>query len=356
MKRRNHLAFTLVELLVVIAIIGILIAMMIPAVQSAREAGRRANCYNNMVQLGIALSRYEMANQSYPSGTIDSSGPIHNIDKGNHINWLVHLLPFIDERNTYKSIDLSAGVYDPKNTAVRSLHIALFTCPSYSGAQNPDAPLSNYAGCHNDNEAPIDTNNNGVLFLNSHIKPKDISDGLSNTIFVGEKTGSKTDLGWMSGTHATLRNTGTGINQTPLDDRPGHFAGTAEQIIAAKAKASPPSTPAETTPDSEAAATTTQPDETSQADAAKPTEQEKPAEKTNDNAVAATPTPEIPKHDILSDLYVGGFGSFHTYGANFLFGDGAVNFINSDIDMKVFQQLANRADGKLLDSGPTRQQ
>ena len=191
MKYTKHSAFTLVELLVVIAIIGILIGMMIPAIQSAREAAHRATCANNMVQLGIGLSKYEMAQQSYPAGTINPTGPIHNTADGIHTSWLVQILPYLDENTTYKHIDLKLSVYDPKNAPVRGLHIALFSCPSYAGKENPETPLSNYAGCHNDVETPIDENNNGVLFLNSHITAKDVTDGLSNTIFVGEKSGTK---------------------------------------------------------------------------------------------------------------------------------------------------------------------
>ena len=98
-------------------------------------------------------------------------------------------------------------------------------CPSYPGASVVGGPandhiagLSNYAGCHHDVESPIDENNNGVLFLNSHIRDKDVTDGLAHTIYIGEKLGSQWDLGWMSGTRATLRNSGTAINQTPWDE------------------------------------------------------------------------------------------------------------------------------------------
>ncbi len=97
MKRPKSFAFTLVELLVVIAIIGILIALLLPAVQSAREAARRASCMNNLTQLGLALSNYEMANGALPPGTTESKGPIHNIAQGVHISWLVQILPFIEE-------------------------------------------------------------------------------------------------------------------------------------------------------------------------------------------------------------------------------------------------------------------
>ena len=75
-----------------------------------------------------------------------------------------------------------------------------------------DLPASNYAGCHHDVEAPIDADNHGVLFLNSHISGDDIPDGAAHTIFIGEKIVADDDLGWMSGTRATLRNTGLRIN------------------------------------------------------------------------------------------------------------------------------------------------
>ena len=100
MKREKHLAFTLVELLVVIAIIGILISMMMPAIQSARETARRAECTNNMMQLGMGLASYQAAHQTLPPGTTDPSGPIRNLPQGNHISWLVHILPYIQERST----------------------------------------------------------------------------------------------------------------------------------------------------------------------------------------------------------------------------------------------------------------
>jgi prepilin-type N-terminal cleavage/methylation domain-containing protein len=337
MKRSQYFAFTLVELLVVIAIIGILISMMLPAVQAAREASRRATCTNNMMQLGMGLSGYESAHQCLPPGTIDDKGPIQNIAKGIHTGWLTQLLPYLEERNTYKHIDFSASVYAPQNAAVRAVRIALFECPSYSGQHNPEAPLSNYAGCYNDIETPIDVNNNGVLFLNSRIRIKDITDGAANTIFAGEKCGSADDLGWMSGTRATLRNCGTPLEQTPLDDGP--------HKIALRPGEKPAPTPATSEQATEPPAATEI-----------PVAAEKPAETPAAPEKQAVDKQKPAPAQIESDLYVGGFGSFHPYGVNFVFGDGAVHFMSKDIDQKLLEQLGNRADGKLLEGGPTRGQ
>ncbi len=305
--------FTLIELLVVIAIIGVLIALLLPAIQAAREAARRASCVNNLSQIGVALQSYQSAHNVLPPGTIDKQGPIHNVAEGYHMSWLVQILPYMEENATFQHIDFSVGAYDAKNAEVRAIQIAMFNCPSYygpvrnglpkaavavAGAQYVDdygqpiagtCTVSNYAGCHNDVEAPINTDNNGVLFLNSHIREMDVTDGTTHTIYVGEKLGDDKDLGWMSGTRATLRNAGTA-----LDAKSGR--------VRARGDGQPP-------------------------------------------ALADTEA---------TDLFVGGFDAAHPAVCNFLFGDGHTQSVAKDIDLKVLQQLANRADGQLLDRGPTR--
>ena len=285
--------FTLVELLVVITIIGILIALLLPAIQAAREAARRASCLNNLTQLGIALQNYESAHGVLPPGTIDKQGPIHNTPEGYDMSWLVQLLPYIEEGVTFNHIDFSVGVYDKKNATVRAINLPLLVCPSYGSHRNPPDvsagtdtwTISNYAGCHHDVEAPIDVDNHGVMYLNSHISQKDVTDGTTHTIYVGEKLSDDQDLGWMSGTRATLRNTGT---------PPG----------AASSRAN----------------------------------------------VRSGGPPQPP----INDLTVGGFESAHSGCCNFLFGDGRTTTISNSVDPKVFQQLGSRADGQLLESGPTR--
>jgi prepilin-type N-terminal cleavage/methylation domain-containing protein/prepilin-type processing-associated H-X9-DG protein len=202
--------FTLVELLVVIAIIGILVGLLLPAVQAAREAARRTQCLNNLAQLNLACHGYEFTYEHLPSGVTNPSGPILNEAVGDHTSWIVRLLPHIEQSAAYAKYDLKAGAYAPANAVVRGFAIPTLHCPSdpLIGDSKSEVHQSNYAGCHHDSEAPIDANNNGLLFLNSDIRFSQIADGSSNTILIAEHIADPADLGWVSGTRATLRNTG----------------------------------------------------------------------------------------------------------------------------------------------------
>lgn len=209
MKSRG---FTLIELLVVIAIIGILIALLLPAVQAAREAARRVQCTNNLSQLILATQNYEMAHFVYPPGTVDEQGPIVNEPQGYHHNWISQVLPYMEEGNTYRHIDFDVGVYDEANTEPRKVRVSTLLCPSNPRSE-AEFGVTEYAGCHDPLETPIDVDNKGIFFLNSAVRYEDITDGSAHTIFIGEMAGDQNaTLGWMSGTRATLRNTGTTIN------------------------------------------------------------------------------------------------------------------------------------------------
>jgi prepilin-type N-terminal cleavage/methylation domain-containing protein len=298
-------AFTLVELLVVIAIIGILISLLLPAVQAAREAARRSSCANNLMQLSIGLQHYESVHELYPPGVVEETGPIQSVAQGYHVGWLVQLLPYIEEKNAFAHIDFKVGVYHLNNARVAALRLPLLQCPSEW--VSPSIGCSNYAACHHDVEAPIDADNDGVFFLNSRIGHEDVADGSAHTIFVGEKLlDEQGDLGWMSGTRATLRNTGMPINGTPSLGTPaagGMEPSPAQQPLADEAL--------------EAAA----------------------------GAPAGPPAPGAQ----ASSLWVGGFGSHHPAGANFTFGDGRVRLLTGGMSPTVLQQLGHRADGQLLD-------
>jgi len=209
MNIKGPRGFTLVELLVVIAIIGVMVAMMIPAMQASRETARRHQCEANLSQLALALQSYENSFEAYPAGVINPDGPILSESKGLDQGWLIQLLPYLDEQNAFRLVDFSKSVYDPANATVRDHWPQVFICPS---EPRDVRGASNYAGCHNDLKAPIDVENRGVLFLNSRVRREDVTDGLAYTLFIGEKRVDPKDLGWMSGTRATLRNTGLAPN------------------------------------------------------------------------------------------------------------------------------------------------
>jgi type II secretory pathway pseudopilin PulG len=198
-----------VELLVVIAIIGVLVALLLPAVQAAREAARRCSCMNNITQLGLSLHSYEFHLESLPPGVTNPDGPIHNEPTGIHVSWIVQVLPYLEQNALWRRFDQAAGAYAPENAQVRAAQIETLQCPSDPNAylnQAGDVARSGYAGCHHDTEEPIDKDNHGLLFLNSNIRFADIYDGSSNTILLGEALTFPDPLGWVSGTRATLRN------------------------------------------------------------------------------------------------------------------------------------------------------
>lgn len=210
----DNRAFTLVELLVVIAIIGVMVGLLLPAVQAAREAARRMACSNNLAQLGLAIHNFEFSLEHLPSGVINPTGPIRSEPIGQHVSYLVQLLRYIEQQGIADNFDIEEGAYADVNAAARVMVVSTFLCPSFGGAMSDDdsAALTNYAGCHHHVEAAIDADNTGLLFLNSKVRYGEIYDGSSNTILVGEMLPYADSLGWVSGTRASLRNTGTLIN------------------------------------------------------------------------------------------------------------------------------------------------
>jgi prepilin-type N-terminal cleavage/methylation domain-containing protein/prepilin-type processing-associated H-X9-DG protein len=281
MYRTSHprrRGFTLVELLVVMAVIFILIGLLLPAVQQAREAARRTECRNNLLQLALAVQNYHSAHTVLPPGCVNETGPVRSApDGGYHFGWLAFVMPYLDEANLYRQFDFARTAYQQDSTnllAPPSLH-----CTSSVGGD-----LS-YAGCHHDVEAPIDVDNNGLLYLNSSLRLRDIDDGRAHTLLLGEVI----SMGlWWAGTNGSLRNAGSGIDS----------GADASQYIAA--------------------------------------------------IEAAVTDGAIEEPDEAAALHVGGFGSAHEGGANFALADGNVRFISSRVDGETFRRLANRRDGQVI--------
>ena len=327
MPRRSSSArsgFTLIELLVVIAIIAILIALLLPAVQQAREAARRTQCRNNLMQLGLALHNYEMAHEMLPPGVSNPTGPVLSVPDGYHMGWITQILPFIEQQNAFKKIDFTRSVYAPENATVRAHVIGGLFCPSAPlpshltmQADGTQFAMNTYAGVHHDVEAPIDVDQNGVLFLNSSVKYQDVSDGSSNTIYAGEYRiepnlvlGTNYNLGWMSGTRGTLRN-------AVVAYKPPVAANGSNSAAPSGAPNSSPTGPA--------------------------VAEGEWATHGAWEAVPLDPETKLPPSD-----YVGGFGSYHTSGSHYLMGDGSVRFISQSISVPVYRNLANRRDGELV--------
>jgi prepilin-type processing-associated H-X9-DG protein len=300
----------LIELLVVIAIIAVLVALLLPAVQAAREAARRVQCVNNLMQIGIAVKNYENAFETLPSGVVNLTGPIVDAPVGYHFNWITQLLPYLEAKPVYNRLDFKTGLYQPQNLTARAVLLNVLICPSSvapfrmaptgGGASTGSEPvLTNYAGCYSDVETPIDFKNTGVFYLNSRVRNEDIEDGASNTIFVGEKLPDDKELGWASGTRSTLRNTGTPININ-LTAR-----GRRNPAVANNADDAPTIAPGQAA----------------------------------GKAPGDVPPP-----------VVGGFSSRHAGGTNFGFGDGSVRFVKNTVSPRILLLLGNRADGDLLSS------
>ncbi len=188
---RTPRGFTLVELLVVIAIIGILIALLLPAVQMAREAGRRSQCQNHLRQLGLALTAYHGALTSFPPGVIADGD---NFRQG-RVNGFAMLLPYIEEINLHTAYDFDQPWTADANRAVVLQDISTFLCPS-SSRRVPDQSDFNgeptdYAFC----KGPLaylcrDKRPAGMFDINRAVKIRDVLDGLSNTFAMGEAASS----------------------------------------------------------------------------------------------------------------------------------------------------------------------
>jgi prepilin-type N-terminal cleavage/methylation domain-containing protein len=332
MPRRDfRRGFTLIELLVSIAIIAILIALLLPAIQQAREAARRTQCKAQLHQIGVALQNYYDAHAMLPAGCVNVRGPIRNAPVGYHHSWIAAILPQLDEGPLANAISDGVGAYHEDNRKAAQTVIPLLLCPSDQSARRSITPgmagaaLSNYAGMHHPVEAPIDTTNHGVLYVNSFLRFAEISDGLAYTFALGEIRRDPVDLGWISGTRATLRNGGAPINRTTVN-RP--YANDPGMVVE-----EPSNSDADARGDASAERFPASDDD-----------EEEEGESVEEGAILDIPPPPMASNPLVE---AGGFGSSHTGGAHVLMSEGAVRFVSENISLPIFQKLIDRADGSL---------
>ena len=284
----------MVELLVVIAIIGTLIALLLPAIQASREAGRRISCRNNMKQIGLALHVHHDMYGRLPAGWTahdpDTGAPHWFGEPG--WAWSARILPFMEEKALFEhTIHFDLPITDSANDVARVTPVSSFRCPSDargdtfvlqgggpylgSGSFTPvELSRNNYLGVFGTVDIHIvcpgtDCIGNGSFFLNRGLKFREIRDGLSRTFFVGERSSKRAPSTWVGmvtgGEHAPARIVGVGTYR--------------------------------------------------------PNSVEAPVE------------------------YFHNFSSYHPGGTHFLLGDGSVHMVSDDIDMDIYQALCTRAEG-----------
>jgi prepilin-type N-terminal cleavage/methylation domain-containing protein len=314
-------AFTLIELLVVIGIIGVLAGLLVPAVQKVREAATRTTCTNNLKQIGLALHSYHDTKLYFPPGYIDgntdpSSTPDNDVGPG--WGWASFLLPYLEQQNVYNQINFSVGVGVGSNAAVSQTSLPIFQCPADdlqdpfpvydSSFTNPIATVahSNYVGCNGwkecfSNAGGDAQGGDGLFYRNSRNRMGNVTDGLSNTIFVGERSSNHSPSTW-TGAVARGRCPAWMATQPP-------------------APYSPPPGPAYDNADFGEALVLA-----------------------HGNATHL-PNADFPIFDPDT------FYSKHALGVNFVFGDGSVHLLTSGIDPNTFQYLCTISGGEVFSPG-----
>jgi len=209
--------FTLVELLVVIAILGMLVGLLLPAVQAAREAARRTQCQNNLRQIGLGLLEFHEAHGVLPVGCLEKQFPGKN-PMGRQLAWSASLLPYVEQTILWRNIDFQSAYNSRLNAKAAASEVAVYLCPSTArlaagreGTHMSEKPVDrssdaslpaaaiDYGG--NYGAAFVSPSANGVLLYDRSIRLKDISDGTSHTLAVAEDTGRglPMDGEWING-------------------------------------------------------------------------------------------------------------------------------------------------------------
>jgi prepilin-type N-terminal cleavage/methylation domain-containing protein/prepilin-type processing-associated H-X9-DG protein len=289
--------FTLIELLVVIAIIGTLAALLLPAVQAAREASRRTQCRNNLHQIGVAMHNYHDASRCFPPGYVSAYDSLGN-DTGAGWGWAAILLPYVEQSALENSATFSQPIESALNATARVSPVSLYLCPSdimkptwtattRDAVGNPIAAIcqvasANYIGVFGVSEPGVD--GEGMFFRDSNIGMRDVTDGTNTTLMVGERSQTWCQATWVGAV--------TDASLFPPPNSPAvPLVQNASGMILGHTSEGPPNSPG---------------------------------------------------------LECNNFSSLHGPGANFLFVDGHVDFISSSIDRNVFNFLATRSGGEVI--------
>jgi prepilin-type N-terminal cleavage/methylation domain-containing protein/prepilin-type processing-associated H-X9-DG protein len=195
--------FTLNELMVVIAIVGVLVSMLLPAVQAAREAARRAQCANNLKQIGIALHNYHGVMGSFPVGFLYPTGPVPTTTSPLQYRWsaLAQMAPQLEQANLSSALNFDFPLasrptggavfwpFYPANTTVMAMRVGTFLCPSDGApAPSPDSGPTNYAFCTGDGSGGGDAAGaNGAFILGRAVSLAGIEDGTNTTVAASEQ-------------------------------------------------------------------------------------------------------------------------------------------------------------------------
>ena len=329
-QKNRYGAFTLVELLVVIAIIGVLVALLLPAIQAARESARRAQCINNLKQLGLVVQNYHDARKFVPV----SARPV-GLTTAPRVAAFTHMLPYFEQANLRSAFDIKLNWGDIKNRDVVNTHIATLQCPSDPESptrldglpeNNPWTPEISSPTAYSptvwvdkrlaeDNlvdRTNVDANGNpinmpGIMeYNNTTVNFKSVTDGLSNTILFAESAGRPARYyknGLVSADLSTNRVNSGGWCRPASDlTIEGWNVGTDKPFGTSAVNA------------------------------------------TNGEDIVASGYP----HPYLSTFGTGEPYAFHAGVNNHTFGDGSVRSISEDIDIREYARLVTRDGGEVL--------